>query len=152
MKSLYEGILGNIDTTISNTDNFLDSAMKEFEELKNYVLNIRNYKNNKSRIGFHWYEISFKIPTLCKLLNVDKNIDTIEIRFRKMHYSKGPGTCWNTEISLYEYYKEYHNYQGLKFSEPMTGPRPSTIIANKLTTIFTDFNTFKTFVNKSLKS
>ena len=146
MKTLKESILSDIDVTLNKTDELLRIANSEFDALKAHI---RNYDNWKSRTGYHRYKAELCVPTLCSLLGLNDDINTMEIVFVK-HITTGRGvTYWSAKIRFYEMYNDSYNDQPLKLSERMIDKRPSAVITNKLTPVFKDLNTFIKFVKNN---
>lgn len=68
MKTLYEGILSDIENNINLGDKFSNSINSELKNITNKILNESNWNKLKAN-NQPVYQFEIKIPMICKLLN-----------------------------------------------------------------------------------
>jgi hypothetical protein len=62
MKSLYEGILGDIETTLQNSDKYINDATRELKMIQKDLTTVKSYKTPGWRNG------KFECARYCKTL------------------------------------------------------------------------------------
>lgn len=149
MKDLYayvsEGILNDIDDTISKYDSFIDAANAEFEKLQAAATNPKIYNKTKSRSAEH-YRIGFKAPNLLKMLGDTKN-DLITVIVVKDKYRNK----WEFSVLLHSNTWGIHNNQCAELSMPLVAFDVSInkFINTYVVPVFKDINSLKEFMKNN---
>lgn len=149
MNNLYtyicEGILNDIDDTISKTDSFIDVTNVEFEKLQAAATNPKMYNKTKSRHAED-YRVGFKAPNLLRMLGDTKN-DLITVIVVKDKYRNR----WEFSVLLHSNTGAIRNNQCAEFSIPLTA---FDVPANKFINtyvipVFKDINSLKEFMKNN---
>lgn len=149
MKNLYvyisEGILNDIEDTISKTDSFIDVANAEFGILQAAATNPKRYNKTNSRSAEH-YRIGFKAPNLLKMLGDTKN-DLITVIVVKDKYRNK----WEFSILLHSNTWGIRNNQCAELSMPLTAFDASVnkFINTYVVPVFKDINSLKEFIKNN---
>lgn len=164
MKSLkdiiQEGILADVDTVINQTDQLFADAEKEFNDLKKFALDKKNWKiTGSARKGQSKYiKINYKqeVSNLIKFLNVrDREIGVKYFQFdfyknSMVKYYKGGFHLWDNDN--YMIYFGGTKYQYGTFIEQGNGEYKDEkdLLKKFLIPLFKDFNTFIQTCNTAL--
>lgn len=149
MKDLYvyinEGILNDIDNTISKTDSFINAANVEFEKLQAAATNPKMYNKTKSR-HTEDYRIGFKAPNLLRMLGDTKN-DLITVVVVRDNYRNK----WEFLVLLHSNTGAIRHNQCAELSMPLTAfdVPASKFINTYVVPVFKDINSLKEFMKNS---
>lgn len=143
--TIYEGILNDIDDTLSKTDSFIDAAKVEFEKLQAAATNPKIYNKTKSRSAEH-YRIGFKAPNLLKMLGDTKN-DLITVIVVKDKYRNK----WEFSVLLHSNTWGIHNNQCAELSMPLIAfdVPVNKFINTYVVPVFKDINSLKEFMKNN---
>ena len=149
MKNLYtyisEGILNDIDDTISKTDSFIDAANVEFEKLQAAATNPKMYNKTKSRHAED-YRIGFKAPNLLRMLGDTKN-DLITVVVVKDKY----WNRWEFSVLLHSNTGAIRNNQCAEISMALTAfdVPVNKFINTYVVPVFKDIDSLKEFMKNN---
>lgn len=143
--TIYEGILNDIDDTISKSDSFIDAANVEFEKLQAAATNPKIYNKTKSRSAEH-YRIGFKAPNLLKTLGDTKN-DLITVIVVKDKYRNK----WEFSVLLHSNTGAIRNNQCAELSMPLIAfdVPVNKFINTYVVPVFKDINSLKEFMKNN---
>lgn len=143
--TIYEGILNDIDDTISKSDSFIDAANVEFEKLQAAATNPKIYNKTKSRSAEH-YRIGFKAPNLLKTLGDTKN-DLITVIVVKDKYRNK----WEFSVLLHSNTWGIRNNQCAELSMPLVAfdVPVNKFINTYVVPVFKDINSLKEFMKNN---
>lgn len=143
--TIYEGILNDIDDTISKTDSFIDAANVEFEKLQAAATSPKMYNKTNSRSAEH-YRIGFKAPNLLKMLGDTKN-DLITVIVVKDKYRNK----WEFSVLLHSNTGSMRNNQCAELSMPLVAFDVSInkFINTYVVPVFKDINSLKEFMKNN---
>lgn len=149
MENLYtyisEGILNDIDDTISKTDSFIDAANAEFEKLQAAATNPKMYNKTKSRHSED-YRIGFKAPNLLRMLGDTKN-DLITVLVVKDKY----WNRWEFSVLLHSNTGAIRNNQYAELSMALTAfdVPVNKFINTYVVPVFKDIDSLKEFMENN---
>lgn len=149
MKNLYEyineGILNDIDNTISKVDSFIDAANAEFKILQTAATNSKRY-NKTRRHDVEDYRVGFKAPNLVKLLSDTKN-DLITVIVVKDKY----WNRWEFSVLLHSNTGAIRNNQCAELSMALTAfdVPVNKFINTYVVPVFKDINSLKEFMKNN---
>lgn len=149
MKNLYkyinEGILNDIDDTISKTDSFIDAANAEFKTLQAVATNPKKYNKTNSRSAEH-YRVGFKMPNLLKMLGDTKNNLITVIVIKDKYRNK-----WEFSVLLHSNTGAIRNNQCAELSMPLIAFDVSVnkFINTYVVPVFKDINSLKEFMKNN---
>lgn len=149
MKNLYkyinEGILNDIDNTISKTDSFIDAANVEFEKLQAAATNPKMYNKTTSRYDED-YRIGLKAPNLLRMLGDTKN-DLITVIVVKSKY----WNRWEFSVLMHSLTGSIRNNQCAEISMALTAfdAPVNKFINTYVVPVFKDINSLKTFIKNN---
>lgn len=143
--TIYEGILNDIDDTISKTDSFVDAANVEFGILQAAATNPKRYNKTKSRSAEH-YRIGFKAPNLLRMLGDTKN-DLITVIVVKDKYRNK----WEFSVLLHSNTGAIRNNQCAELSMPLIAfdVPINKFINTYVVPVFKDINSLKEFMKNN---
>lgn len=143
--TIYEGILNDIDDTISKSDSFIDAANAEFGILQAAATNPKKYNKTQSRSAEH-YRIGFKAPNLLKTLGDTKN-DLITVIVVKDKFRKK----WEFAVLLHSNTGAIRNNQCAELSMPLTvfDVPVNKFINTYVVPVFKDINSLKEFMKNN---
>mgnify|MGYP003301559148 CR=1 FL=1 len=143
--TIYEGILNDIDDTISKSDSFIDAANVEFEKLQAAATNPKIYNKTKSRSAEH-YRIGFKAPNLLRMLGDTKN-DLITVIVVKDKYRNK----WEFSVLLHSNTGAIRNNQCAELSMPLIAfdVPVNKFINTYVAPVFKDINSLKEFMKNN---
>ena len=141
---MCEGLLKGQDKTMDDGEQFAH-VIAEFESLKKLCTDLKNYE--KLNAG-GLYVTKMEIPLLVEYAGIkDKSYDTI--RFSIPRY--GDGVSWYCNCGLESETDRYgHKCLIIPGCSKMTR-RPEKILKNAIESLFTDFNTFTTWLSGQIK-
>lgn len=148
-----ESILDDVETNIASGDNAID-VINEFEQLKSFVLDKKNWKVEGSSRSTRMIFIDYKldISRILKGLNIsstNKYIKHISFRFYKHTYSneyRGGFDLWDRKDYDVVGYSKYHEYGSFVPNEKAT--TPLEVLKYYLKPMFKDLDTFTDTLNK----
>lgn len=149
MKNLYkyinEGILNDIDDTISKTDSFIDAANVEFGKLQAAATNPKMYNKTTGR-HVEDYRVGFKAPNLLRMLGDTKNNLITVIVVKDKYWNK-----WEFSVLLHSNTGAIRHNQCAEISMPLT---TFDVPANKfintyVVPVFKDINSLKEFMKNN---
>lgn len=143
--TIYEGILNDIDDTISKTDSFIDAANAEFKILQAAATNPKRYNKTNSRSAEH-YRIGFKAPNLLRMLGDTKN-DLITVIVLKDKYRNK----WEFSVLLHSNTGSIRNNQCAELSMPLIAfdVPVNKFINTYVAPVFKDINSLKEFMKNN---
>lgn len=143
--TIYEGILNDIDDTISKTDSFIDAANAEFKILQAAATNPKRYNKTNSRSAEH-YRIGFKAPNLLRMLGDTKN-DLITVIVLKDKYRNK----WEFSVLLHSNAWGINNNQCAELSMPLIAfdVPVNKFINTYVVPVFKDINSLKEFMKNN---
>lgn len=156
LKELLESsILGNVEDTLNDSDKFI----QEFEDLKNFACNYKNYNADK---GHGWgnmdiynlYTYDRRYERLIKYLNNDlKYCNKIKVDIKKYKQTSYPDERRNGCFGIkFHFCNEFGIVQSTKeFTIATKQCRTFQSFINKIVVnIFKDIKSFKEFINTNL--
>lgn len=142
--NIYEGLLRGMEDTLQDGDEITE-VIKEFEELKKRVTDIKNYDKYNAGGAF---AIRIEIPCLCNYVGV-RNEDYNTIGFSILRY--GDGAHWYCNSQLIDPDKTW-DYKCLVLPKSVGMQRTKEKQLEKyITPIFADFNTFVNWFGGQVK-
>ena len=156
---LTESILSDINTTIDTSDSLIDGAHAEFEDLKKFVLDKKNWKiTGSARKGNSKYiQINYRheVSNLIKFLNVrdsDIGVKYFQFDFYKnsmVKYYKGGFQLWDNDNYIFQRGSKYQ-YGTLIEQGNAEYKDEKDLLKKFLIPLFKDFNTFIQTCNTAL--
>lgn len=151
MENLYtyisEGILNDIDDTISKSDSFIDAANVEFEKLQAAATKPKMYNKLIGRM-VEDYRVGIEAPNLLRLLGDTKN-NLITVIVAKDKY----WNSWDFSILRHSNTGAIRNNQCAELSMPLTAFDGSAnkFINTYVVPVFKDINSLKEFIKNNNK-
>ena len=151
MKNLYtyvsEGILNDIDDTISKSDSFVDAANTEFEKLQAAATKPKMY-NKLIRRMVEDYRVGIEAPNLLRLLGDTKNNLITVVVVKDKYWNR-----WEFSILRHSNTGAIRNNQCAEFSMPLTAFDGSAnkFINTYVVPVFKDINSLKEFIKNNNK-
>jgi hypothetical protein len=145
-----EGLLKGQESIIADGDK-IDDTVTEFETLKKMCTNIKNYYKNydyEKPTDDNIFNAKMKIPLLFEYAGIKNKIYNT-ILFQIIQYPYGDN--WYCQAFMVNPMR--HNtmqWLGIPGSRNMA-KRPDQILKNAIEPLFTDFNTFTTWLSSEIK-
>lgn len=157
---LTESILSDINTTIDTSDSLIAGAHAEFEDLKKFVLDKKNWTiTGSARKGSSKYiKINYRqeASNLIKFLNVrdsDIGVKYFQFDFYKnsmVKYYKGGFHLWDNDDYMIQFGGKKHQYGTFIEQGNAEYKDEKDLLKKFLIPLFKDFNTFIQTCNTAL--